>query len=383
MNLKSKFAGRSLIERLLLIVPLLYVFPFTLYMMQASFSWKNILLSFTIITVHLFGTYVRYRGKFIHILQYLLTLMEYILILTMFYGSQTGIESIAFAVFTIDAIFTYESWFGVSFAYIGFTIYLILWGGFSQNIADNIIGCFNYCIFIAALWASKVLLKQRDKILQLNRTILEQSSYMEDLAKLKERNRIAEEVHNTVGHKLTVAIVTLEGASLLFEKKPEEAREKLDIARMQLKEGLNNIREEVRTMHFGNPAIREQTLRTSLEDLIRGVEMQTDIHICFEYDLHEKLLSLQQHVLFNAVKEGITNAIRHAGAKSIRISVTQTENHVELIIWNDGHNSGSAVEGFGMKTIRENSMAIGGKATYKCTPDSFKLCLYLPIVEEK
>lgn len=382
MDLKIKFAGRNLIERLLLLVPLLYVFPFTLYMIQTSFSWKNILLSFAIIIVHSLGTLVRYSGKFTHIMQYLLTLLEYTLILMLFYGSQTGNESIAFAVFTIDVIFTYEPRFGVSFAYIGYTIYLILWGGFSQNIADDITGCFNYCIFIAALWASKVLLEQRDKILQLNRTILEQSSYMEDLAKLKERNRIAEEVHNTVGHKLSVAIVTLEGASLLYEKKPEEAREKLNIARLQLKEGLNNIREEVRMMHFGNPAIREQTLRTSLEDLIRGVEIQTDIHIRFEYDLPEKLLSLQEHVLFNAVKEGITNAIRHAGAKNIRISITQTENHVELIIWNDGHNSGNTVEGFGLKTIRENSMAIGGKATYECAPDSFKLCLYLPVVGE-
>lgn len=67
-----------------------------------------------------------------------------------------------------------------------------------------------------------------------------------EMAALKERTSIAGEVQDTVGHTLTTAIVALEGAQLLFEKRPEEAYRKILIAREQMKQGLGNIRQVVK-----------------------------------------------------------------------------------------------------------------------------------------
>lgn len=380
--MKKLLFDRNRIERALFVVPILYIIFFTIFLFKITVSWDKILLSVGIIVIQSFRFLQIRRQKTGNPIHFLMPVAEYVFIILLFYGTGTNIESLVFAIFTLDIIFSYESWFGVSFAYAGFAAYLVLWGGLSKNIIDSLIDNINYCVFIGVMWGAKVLLKQRDKILLLNRKMLEQSSAMEDLAKLKERNRIAEEVHNSVGHKLTVAIVSLEGAHLLFGKNPEEAHEKLNIARKQLKDGLNNIREVIRAIHSDDPAARENSLITSVEHLIRDVEMQMGIRIHFKYDLPQKLLSLQEHVLINAVKEGITNAIKHARTENIHISLIYTDNQVELVIANDGKVCRDAVEGFGLKTIRENAEAIGGNASFECDPDGFTLSLHIPVVEE-
>ena len=382
-SMKEFLYERSLLRKgsLLLIVP--YAALFAVFLVNTPVSMVKIITAIGIIAVQAVRYFIDRLGKSDTLPGYLPPVIQFIFIIVLFYGTHTDIESIIFTFFTIDVIMLYQSRFGVSLSYIGFTIYLLLWRVLEDKAIADVISSFNYCVFIGLIWGVKVLLLQRDTIVRLNKKILEQSSVMEDLAKLKERNRIAEEVHNTVGHKLTTAIVSLEGAHLLFEKNPGGAHEKLNVARKQLKEGLGDIREVVRALDSGGLAGPEGSLRASIEHLVRDTEVQTGIRIRFYYDLSDRLLSLQEHVLLNAAKEGITNAIRHAEPGRIGISLTQSDGQAILTVENDGSGCETITEGFGLKAIRENAEAIGGKMKYECRPEGFALSLYIPIVSEE
>lgn len=375
--------NRSIIRRgsLFLIVP--YTVCFAAFFSSTTFSAEEIILSFGILAIQSGRFFCDRYGKSDSLFGYLLPILEFILIIKLFFGTGTNIEGIIFTFYTIDIIMSYRPRFGVTFAFTGFIVYLVLWRVLDSKSVSDMISSLNYIIFIGLIWGVKVLIQQRDTIVRLNKKILEQSSSMEDLAKLKERNRIAEEVHNTVGHKLTTAIVSLEGAHLLFEKDPKEAHEKLNIARKQLKEGLSDIREVVKAIDSGGLINTEVSLRASIEHLIRDVEVQTGIQIVFNCGLTEKLLSLQEHVLLNALKEGITNAIKHAAPDRIEISLTQSDGQAVLSIVNDGKGCKSVREGFGLKSIRENTEAIGGKVKYECMPEGFALILNIPVISEE
>jgi signal transduction histidine kinase len=164
---------------------------------------------------------------------------------------------------------------------------------------------------------------------------------------------------------------------------PKEAHDKLNLARKQLKEGLSDIREVVRTLDSGALISTEGSLKAAIEHLARDTEIQTGISTRLHFDLTDKLLSLQEHVLLNAVKEGITNAVRHAGPSWIDISLTQSDSQAVLTIQNDGKGCKAAGEGFGLKAIKENAEAIGGEVKYESTPEGFTLNLHVPMISEE
>lgn len=371
-----------IIRRVLNGFTVFYVALLFMFFLVISFSWENIVISLSIIGIRMIRHHRLPPEKLNKLVSYLLPLIEFLLIIKLFYGTQTEIENIILVIYTVDLIAFNKFWFGISFSFIGYIVYLVLWGEYKGDLIGLLISVLGYSFLIASIWGAKVLLLQRETILQLNKKILEQSSAMEDLAKLKERNLIAEEVHNTVGHKLTTSIVALEGAHLLFDKKPKEAHEKLDVARKQLKEGLSDIREVVRALKGNDDLKSEKSLKTSIERIIHDVQLQTGIKINLTYQLEQAILPLQEYVLFNAIKEGITNALKHANPQNMDISLTKGQYQVELIIGNDGQGCESVLEGFGLKSMKANVEAIGGKMEVVCLKRGLTLLVYIPIVEE-
>ncbi len=232
------------------------------------------------------------------------------------------------------------------------------------------------------MWAMKVLLIQRDTILRLNKKILEQSTAIKEVAKLKERNRIAEEVHDTVGHTLTTAIVALEGAHLIFRVDPEESHRKILIAKEQLKHGLGDIRGVVKALKETDEFQSSGDFFERINGIIRNVEEQTSIHIALDYEMTIELLSVQEHVIINAIKEGITNAIKHGKATKIKM-ILETVDHVICVEILDNGTSTKAVEfGFGLSTMKSRVEAIGGTLEYKKLGTGFKLVIMSPVMKE-
>ncbi|MBW7473921.1 sensor histidine kinase [Paenibacillus oenotherae] len=307
-------------------------------------------------------------------------LVEIILLFLLFLRSGTEIESIVFVLFAADLLLHYKSWYALPFAYGGFLAYILLWPGEGEDIWSNVIGILSYSCLVIPIWSTKLLLNQRELSLRLNDALIQESRTREEMAALKERTRIAEEVHDTVGHTLTTAIVALEGAQLLFEKRPEEAYRKILVAREQMKEGLGNIRQVVKTLKAADGTTGGLGLKEGISKIISDTAKQTGVRFIFHYEVAAPLISLQEYVVLSAIKESITNALKHGKADVIEIAVLEQQDTIHIAVKDDGRGSDSVVYGFGLNTMEERIVAIGGQFSVESEPmNGFALHIRMPV----
>lgn len=200
------------------------------------------------------------------------------------------------------------------------------------------------------------------------------------LAIAQERERIAREMHDALGHRLTVAVVQLEGARRLVPSDPGRAAQIIDGMREQLKEGLAELRETVAALRSPVRA----TLAGSLERLVSAFTAATDIEVHLE--LPEALPTLsheQRHALFRVAQEGLTNVQRHAGAGRAWLTLELTTDALALRIEDDGRGYPEAVarSRFGLAGIAERIAALGGRTDLGARRDGgARLEVRLPVI---
>lgn len=201
----------------------------------------------------------------------------------------------------------------------------------------------------------------------------------QQLAVAQERERIAREMHDALGHRLTVAVVQLEGARRLIPTAPERAAGMVDTMREQLKEGLAELRETVAALRSPVRA----TLTSSLERLATAFEAATGIEV--HVALPEALPELDQgrrHALYRVAQEGLTNVQRHAGARTVWLSIEATPEALALWVADDGRGYPHEVaQGrFGLEGIAERIAALEGHMELGARPGGgARLGVHLPL----
>ncbi|MBH5316216.1 sensor histidine kinase [Paenibacillus sp. GSMTC-2017] len=310
----------------------------------------------------------------------LFPIVEIILLFLYFLQSDTGIENIVFVIIIADILLHYKPWFAFPIAYGGYITYNLLWPAGGEGLWRNVFEILSYSCVIILIWSTKQLLNQRDMNYLLNEAMIREAGMREEMAVLRERTMIAEEVHDTVGHTLTTAIVALEGAQLLFEKSPEEALRKIFVAREQMKQGLGNIRQVVKTLKAKEGNTSGLNLKDGIYKIISDTTKQTDTQIDFYYNVTTPFISLQEYVIINAIKESITNALKHGKARSIEITVLEQQETIHLKIRDDGCGNDFLEFGFGLKTMEERVEAIGGRLTVQSDlMKGFLLHMQMPV----
>ncbi|MEC0229780.1 sensor histidine kinase [Paenibacillus alba] len=295
-------------------------------------------------------------------------IVEIVLLFFLFLRSGTEIESIVFVLFSADLLLQYKSWYAFPFAYGGYLAYIFLWSAGGENLWWNMFHILSYSFLVIPIWSTKLLFNQRDITLRLNESLIQEARTREEMAALKERTRIAEEVHDTVGHTLTTAIVALEGAQLLFDRKPEESLRKIRIAREQLKQGLGNIRQVVKTLKAKDGTVGDLGLHEGIQKIMNDTEKQTGVQFILQYEAVTPLISLQEYVMINFIKESITNALKHGKASAIEISVFEQQDTIHIKVKDNGSGSDSFLYGFGLKSMEERIEAIGGQLHVQSEP---------------
>lgn len=307
--------------------------------------------------------------------------VEIVLLFLIFARGGTEIESIVFVLFVADLLLHYKSWYALPFAFAGFVAYLLVWPTDENDVWQNAIYLLSYTCLVLPIWSTKLLLNQRDINARLNEALIQEARMREELAVFKERTRIAEEVHDTVGHSLTTAIVGLEVAGLLFETKPEEAKAKIRVAREQLKQGLGDIRQVARTLKAqdGHAAMG---LKEGIHKIMNETAEQTGVRFVSRFEVVMPLIPLQEYVLINAIKESITNALKHGKATNIEIDMTEQEDTILLTVKDNGSGSHGIVYGFGLKSMEERIRAIGGQMNARSElGGGFELYVQMPVAK--
>jgi signal transduction histidine kinase len=188
----------------------------------------------------------------------------------------------------------------------------------------------------------------------------EYTARAEDLAIAQERNRIAREMHDTLGHRLTIASVQLEGAQRLIPTNPERAAAMIGVVREQVKEGLSDLR---RTVAMLRASVEEDLpLDKALMRLADQVGQATALKIHLSLECPPGLSLPQQQALYRAAQEGLTNIQRHARASEAWLRLAPCDGMLELLLSDNGvgMSAEQAQAGFGLLGLKERSALHGG-----------------------
>jgi signal transduction histidine kinase len=229
-----------------------------------------------------------------------------------------------------------------------------------------------YSFFAAFGNATRTAEEARERSDKLLAELQAAQSRLQQLAVAEERNRLARELHDALGHRLTVAVVQLEGAQRLVEKDPARAAKMIGAMREQVKEALGDLRQSVATLRttapddvpFGEP------LDTALTRLAREFQDSTGlpVHLSLPPQL-PALTEAQRLALYRAAQESLTNTHKHAGAKNIWLNLSVADATLTLTAADDGRGlPANPNGGFGLRGLRERAAQAGGELELGARP---------------
>ncbi len=221
---------------------------------------------------------------------------------------------------------------------------------------------FGFVLAFVLLLVGAVLAEHdsRTKLIAAHRRLRDYALQIENQAILQERNRIAREIHDSVGHYLTAQSIQLENTAL-FLTQPDKAADHLAKARQLGKEALANIRASVATLRK-NP-LQERSLSTILNGLIAEFKLNTDIEIARKINLVSPLTIEVNTALYRIVQEALTNITKHSQATMVNLDLQETSNNIILTIKDNGcgFNSTDNTTGFGLQGMQERTEAVNGQ----------------------
>jgi signal transduction histidine kinase len=231
----------------------------------------------------------------------------------------------------------------------------------------------------AARFQSEQLLAQ---LQEAHRQLQQYSARSEQLAVAEERNRLAREMHDSLGHRLTVSAVQLEGAQRLIAADPERAGRMVGTAREQVREALADLRRTVATLR--SPLEADLPLESALQQMADRFRDATGIPVGVSLQPLPSLSAAQRHTLYRAVQEGLTNVQKHAHATHVHVAVAAQDSTVTATVMDDGGGPGEAAPGFGLAGLRERAGHLGGTVSLAAAAGGGAvLTMRLPLAEEE
>lgn len=186
-----------------------------------------------------------------------------------------------------------------------------------------------------------------------NKELLEKQDYELNLAVLGERNRIARDIHDSVGHTLSNAI--LQTGALLALNHDEAQKDRLQTLRDTLKGGMDSIRASLHDLH--DDAI---DVGVEARALVGGF---TFCPITLDYGIDSNPDRNAKYALIAILKEALANIIRHSNATQVRVVLREHPGFYQLIVSDNGTKQAASGEGMGLKNIEQRVGALGGVVT--------------------
>ena len=233
------------------------------------------------------------------------------------------------------------------------------------------IGGYLFFATFGNLWRQAELARRRSQ--QLLEELQVAQRQRQDLAVAEERNRLAREMHDSLGHRLTVAIVQLEGAQRLIPTAPDRAAHMIGTMRDEMKEALAELRHTVAALREPLEDAEAAPLAQALTRLAQTFRDSTGLAV--HLDLPDSLPDVPEAhwlALYRAAQESLTNAQRHAAAKQVWLALSAANDHITLTAADDGKGFGVQTAtregGYGLRGLRERAVQLGGELVLEGRP---------------
>ncbi|MEA5514829.1 sensor histidine kinase [Nodularia sp. UHCC 0506] len=226
-------------------------------------------------------------------------------------------------------------------------------------------------IFILLLMNTVISERQsREKLAIANEKLRQYALKIENQATLEERNRIAREIHDSLGHSLTALNLQLETALKLWQSHPAKAQTFLARAKELGSKSLNDVRHSVSTMRQ-NP-LQDQTLEQAIAILLQDFQRINGISTLCLIHLEYSLASDVIISIYRIIQETLTNISKYAEASEVKLEITTTKGSFRLTIQDNGKGFDimQNTTGFGLQSMRDRTLALGGEFQINSHPGS-------------
>ena len=227
---------------------------------------------------------------------------------------------------------------------------------------------FYAAVFPLMIGGGNIFFAERNR---MNRRLRKANEEIENLAKVAERERTARDLHDVLGHTLSVITLKSELAGKLMERDPTRARKEIGEVEQISRQALSDVRDAIRGYRSQGLVAELAQAKTTLETAGLAVQCEAATSI--------QLPPVQESVLSLAVREAVTNVVRHAHARSCRMRLEQHDGSCQLEIHDDGCGAFHG-EGNGLRGMRERVEMLGGTLD-RSTSDGTTLTITLPLTE--
>lgn len=220
-----------------------------------------------------------------------------------------------------------------------------------------IVGLFYGLIQVASVFSVAAVRREqrlRRELAQAHVDLRAASVLLAGSARTAERLRISRELHDLLGHQLTVLTLELEAAR---HRDGEAAREHVERADKVARGVLADVRTTVGALRTGSATDLTEALRDIGRD-VPGLDVSVEVGDDVEADEE------QTAALVRAVQEIVTNTLRHAGARELAVTVTRDGDAIRLTAVDDGRGTPEVVPGNGLRGIAERFAPLGGDIAY-------------------
>lgn len=203
-------------------------------------------------------------------------------------------------------------------------------------------------------------------------------SQSEETVKMRERNRLAREIHDTVGHSLTAISAGLDACKELLQVDINKLDKQLTALSGISKEVLLQVRRSVK--HLRPDTLGELTLNEGILKLARDISNITNTEVHFACTGNGTLTPAQENVLYRTVQESITNSVKHGKATLVNIHLDISRHGALLTVLDNGTGCSHIIPGTGLLGLQERANEFNGSLEISGS-GHFQTKLFLPTEE--
>ncbi len=204
-----------------------------------------------------------------------------------------------------------------------------------------------------------------------NRDLMEKQDYEVNLATLNERNRIAREIHDNVGHMLSRSI--LQVGALIAITKDDMVKGALGDVKDSLTDGMDSIRNSIHNIHD-----ESIDLKTKLDALVHEFNFCS---VYLDYNVTNDFSTKAKYSILYIVKEALNNVMKHSNATRVTISIMEHQSLYQIVIADNGTASPDhkpkSEPGMGVSSMQERVESLNG-TMYVDTDKGYQIFISLP-----
>lgn len=273
---------------------------------------------------------------------------------------RSSITALAFGVCMVSQ--TYRLWYGLLPIKIALSQFWPVWVGFL--IIFGLVFLFLQ-LLVDAMLAER---KGQEQLAEANAQLRHYAMRVEELATVQERNRIARDIHDSLGHSLTVFNIHLEAALRLLHSEPAEAEALLLEVKHLGARALQEVRQSVTVLR--TDPLQGRSLSEAIAQMVADFQRTTGIAPSCTLEIDKPLGGELNFTLYRLVQESLTNICKHAAATEVAIGIQQSDQEIQVIIQDNGKGFKLQFNplGFGLQGMQERTLAIGGNLKIKTAP---------------